>query len=271
VCSSDLLGLAKDEEDSAVAKGKPYLELVASILSAETMTRPDVAYHVWMLCRFMHNPLVNCYFRAEELLNYLYATREQCIVLGGQTIDVPVFTTLRDAGAKELSADELKARLTGNAGLMTYSDSSWKVDHTYVAHVSFVMTGPVEWSTRLLKVSASSCHAETAAACMAAKRNRYIRALLSHLFNLVSTELKGGATMLFMENSATVDQAENLSASKKTEHYRRWEYTLREAQTDGEIKAVFVRTAEQVADILTKVVDKTTYLKHVRGLLKGKV
>jgi hypothetical protein len=36
----------------------------------------------------------------------------------------------------------------------------------------------------------------------------------------------------------------NLSASKKTEHYRRWEYTLREAQADGEIKSVFVRTAE---------------------------
>jgi hypothetical protein len=192
-------------------------------------------------------------------------------VLGGKSITIPTFTTIRDAGAKELSASDLEKRLTENFGLITFSDSSWKTDHTYIAHVGFLLNGPVDWSSRLLKVSASSCHAETAAACIAARRNRYIRALTSHLLSMVGEELRGGATLLFTDNSATVDQAENVSATKRTEHYKRWEYTLREAQCDGEIKSIFVRTTDQVADILTKVLDKTAYLKHVKNILKGKV
>ena len=73
-----------------------------------------------------------------------------------------------------------------------------------------------------------------------------------------------------MDNTAAVAQAENLSAGKKTEHYKRWEYTLREAQTDGEVKPCSIRTTQQVADVLTKVLDKTTFLKHMKALLKGK-
>eukprot|EP00965_Chrysotila_dentata_P155163 5126912-Pleurochrysis_carterae.AAC.1 len=37
------------------------------------MTRPDTSYHTFMLCRFMHNPSINCCSRAEVLLNYLYS------------------------------------------------------------------------------------------------------------------------------------------------------------------------------------------------------
>eukprot|EP00965_Chrysotila_dentata_P030174 1004729-Pleurochrysis_carterae.AAC.1 len=60
-------------------QGKPYLELVASILYASTMTRLNIAYHTAMLCRFMHNPSVDCHSRAEELLNYLYSTKDKAL------------------------------------------------------------------------------------------------------------------------------------------------------------------------------------------------
>eukprot|EP00965_Chrysotila_dentata_P029980 998433-Pleurochrysis_carterae.AAC.1 len=52
------LGIATTEFDSAIKHGKPYLELVASILCAATMTRPDISYHISVLCRFMHNPSI---------------------------------------------------------------------------------------------------------------------------------------------------------------------------------------------------------------------
>eukprot|EP00975_Prorocentrum_lima_P053583 11243846-Prorocentrum_lima.AAC.1 len=69
-----------------------------------------------------------------------------------------------------------------------------------------------------------------------------------------------------MDNSAAVDQAENVGAGKKTEHYKRWEYYLREAQLDGRIKAFFIRSKDQLADCLTKVLDKGTYLNFVKRL-----
>eukprot|EP00965_Chrysotila_dentata_P061243 2028880-Pleurochrysis_carterae.AAC.1 len=58
-----------------------------------------------MLCRCMHwhNPSIDCYSRAEELLNYLYPLKSITLVLGGKTISVPHFDTLRDASAKEIN------------------------------------------------------------------------------------------------------------------------------------------------------------------------
>eukprot|EP00965_Chrysotila_dentata_P159960 5283228-Pleurochrysis_carterae.AAC.1 len=67
------------------------------------MTRPDISYRTSTLCRFMHNPSIDCYSRAEDLLNYLYSKKGTTLVLGGKTISVPNFDTLRDAGAKEIN------------------------------------------------------------------------------------------------------------------------------------------------------------------------
>eukprot|EP00965_Chrysotila_dentata_P095253 3148464-Pleurochrysis_carterae.AAC.3 len=150
------LGLAANESDSAMKPGKPYLELVASILNASTMIRPDIAYHTSALCRFIHNPSVDCYSRAEQLLNYLYSTNDKALVLGGKNIFVPRFDTLRDAGAKEIDPNDFAQRITGDHGLHFYSDASWKTDHTYIAHFGMFINGSVDWSSRLLKVAASS-------------------------------------------------------------------------------------------------------------------
>eukprot|EP00965_Chrysotila_dentata_P039549 1314588-Pleurochrysis_carterae.AAC.1 len=64
-----------------------------------------------------------------------------------------------------------------------------------------------------------------------------------------------------MDNSAAVEQADHAGASKKAEHYKRWKYYLRECQLDGSTKAHFIRTCDLVADCLTKVPDKSTFLK----------
>jgi hypothetical protein len=263
------LALATSEKDSAVHNGKAYLELIASILYASTMTRPDIAFHTSVLCRYMHRPSLSCYARAEELLNYLYSTKNKAIVLGGHTIDIPTFDTIRDAGAIEIAPSDLARRLRDNHGLHIYSDASWKTDATYVSHLIMFANGPIDWSCRLLKVSASSCQAETAAGCIAAKRNIFVRNLLTDLLDAVGTSLRGGATVLFMDNTAAVEQADHNGASKKTEHYKRWEYTLRECVLEGSIKPIFIRTQYQLADILTKVLPKTTFLTALKKLLRA--
>eukprot|EP00965_Chrysotila_dentata_P025719 854558-Pleurochrysis_carterae.AAC.1 len=71
-----------------------------------------------------------------------------------------------------------------------------------------------------------------------------------------------------MDNSVAVEQADHPGASKKTEHYKRWEYYLREFQLDGAIKAHFTRMCDQLADCLTKVLDETTFLKPRQHLIR---
>eukprot|EP00965_Chrysotila_dentata_P091783 3030311-Pleurochrysis_carterae.AAC.1 len=58
--------------------------------------------------------------------------------------------------------------------------------------------------------------------------------------------MSGSATVLLMDNSAAVEQADYAGASTKTEHYKRWECYLRDCQLDGSIKARFIRTYSHV-------------------------
>eukprot|EP00965_Chrysotila_dentata_P049000 1625357-Pleurochrysis_carterae.AAC.4 len=141
-------------------------------------------------------------------------------------------------------------------------------DHTYITHFGMFADGPVDWSSRLLKVAASSFQDETAADCVAAKRNIFLRNFLGHLLDVIGTKLNGGATVLLMDKSTAGEQTDHAGASKKIEHYKRWEYFLRECQLDGAIKAHFIRTCNQVADCFTKVLDKTTFLKLRQHLIR---
>eukprot|EP00965_Chrysotila_dentata_P146894 4849716-Pleurochrysis_carterae.AAC.1 len=70
-----------------------------------------------------------------------------------------------------------------------------------------------------------------------------------------------------MDNFAAVsEQADHAGASKKTEHYKRWEYEICEGQLNGWSKAHFIRMCSHMADCLTKALDKTTFIK-LRQLL----
>eukprot|EP00965_Chrysotila_dentata_P004486 145882-Pleurochrysis_carterae.AAC.2 len=190
-----------------------------------------------MLCRFMHNPSMDCYYCAKELLHYLYSTKSMTLVLGGKTFSLPHFDTFRGACALEINHNEFEQRITGIYGL----------------HFT---------ATLLLPLLRS--------AGVAARRNTFLRNLLGHLLDAISTRLSGGATVLLLDNSAAVKQTDHAGASKKTEHYNCWEYYLRECQLDGLSKAHFIRTCDQVADCLTKVLDKTTCLKLRQHLTRKK-
>eukprot|EP00965_Chrysotila_dentata_P128852 4260270-Pleurochrysis_carterae.AAC.2 len=198
----------------------------------------------------MENPSVDCCSRPEELLNYLYSTTEnKALVFGGKSIFVPHVDTLRAAvSAKEINPNDFAESITGNHGLYFYSDASWKTNHTYIAHFGMFANGLVDWSSRLLKVAASSGQTETAAGCVVAKRNTFLFNLLGLSLDIISTKLNRGDIILPMDNSAAVERAGHVGACKETESYQRWEYYLRECQLEGAIKAHFICTCDQMAD-----------------------
>ena len=50
------LRLAITQAEKDKASKLPYLQLIGSLLYLSCMTRPDIAYHMSVLCSFMHNP-----------------------------------------------------------------------------------------------------------------------------------------------------------------------------------------------------------------------
>eukprot|EP00965_Chrysotila_dentata_P001232 40039-Pleurochrysis_carterae.AAC.1 len=121
------------------------------------------------------------------------------------------------------------------------------------------VNGPVNWSARLLKVAASSCQAETAAGCVAAKQNSFLRILLGHLFDAIHTKLNDGANVLLVDKFKAVEQADRAGGSKKTEHYKRWEYYLCGCQLDCLIKAHFICTAAKWPTATSRIVTRPRF------------
>ena len=65
------LTCAKTELERDKASRLPYLQLIGSLLHLSTMTRPDIAYHMSVLCSLMHDPTTMAYYAAVDLLLYV--------------------------------------------------------------------------------------------------------------------------------------------------------------------------------------------------------
>ena len=108
----------------------------------------------------------------------------------------------------------------------------------------------------------SSSEIEIGAACIAGKRLQFFRNLSREL------KIKVGMNIpMLIDNSGAIDLCEKIGASKKTEHFQRWQHYCRYLVKHLITKLYFVRTHEQVADQLTKMGDKTSFLRTKQVML----
>ncbi|CAI7883964.1 unnamed protein product [Closterium sp. NIES-53] len=138
----------------------PYPELVGCLMYLMTCTRPDLAYPLSILARYVapgrHRP--EHMAAAKRVLRYLCSTSGLGLVLGGRS---PVV-------------------LTGHA------DASWVDDlatqRSSQGYTFSLGSGSVSWrSTRSSSVLSSSCEAEIYAGAMAAQELRWLTYLLTDL------------------------------------------------------------------------------------------
>ena len=120
----------------------------------------------------------------------------------------------------------------------------------------------VDWASVLVKVIChSSAEAEICAACKAGQRLMFVLQLMRELgHDIVSP------TPFFIDNSATGELTQKMGASKRTQHFLRWQHYMRYLVNHDYAKVHFVRDAEQRADIATKMINLTKYAKMVREI-----
>ncbi|CAI5534769.1 unnamed protein product [Closterium sp. Naga37s-1] len=146
--------------DESVEPSGPYPELVGCLMYLMTCTRPDLAYPLSILARYVapgrHRK--EHMDAAKRVLRYLCSTSGMGLVLGGR----------RDVV------------LTG------HSDASWADDlatqRSSQGYTFSLGSGSVSWrSTRSSSVLSSSCEAEIYATAMAAQELRWLTYLLTDL------------------------------------------------------------------------------------------
>ena len=233
----------------------PYLELVGSLLYLSTMTRPDIAYHLSVLCSYMHDPSVACYSAAIDLLLYVAHTKHYHLRYGGGT-SAPEGL----AHAKEVSS---------NLGFVAYSDSSWhKPDHlgyNMFGYVVFLFGGPVAFAAKRLKVVAhSSAEAEYAASSYACKEVAFVRNVCSELELGLS-----GPVCLAVDNEAAIKIAQNRGVTGRTKHFSDAIHYVRHMIDHLFVRVRYVSTHHQLADGFTKPLAKPTFRVWCSRLLCG--
>ncbi|CAI7783677.1 unnamed protein product [Closterium sp. NIES-54] len=170
--------LSAPPSDESVEPSGPYPELVGCLMYLMTCTRPDLAYPLSLLARYVaHGRHRKVHWdAAKRVLRYLCSTSGMGLVLGGRG---PVV-------------------LTGHA------DASW-VDHSSTQQSSQGYTfslgsGSFSWrSTRSSSVLSSSCEAEIYAGAMAAQELRWLIYLLTDL-----GEERRLPPVLYVDNKAMI-------------------------------------------------------------------
>ena len=77
-----------------------------------------------------------------------------------------------------------------------------------------------------------------------------------------------GPTIMLIDNTAADDLTKKFGVTPKTAHFLRWQHYLRWLVMHNYVEVIFVGTKDQLADILTKVVDISTFLVACRILFR---
>ena len=241
------LRAAQTDLEREKAARVPYLQIIGSLLYLSCMTRPDIAYYMSVLCSFMHDPTVEAYGAALDLLLYVAHTPHSPLSFTG--------VNTCPEGVPQSHA----SHVTRNHGLIAYSDASWhkpnKLGYNMFGYVVYLYGGPISFASKSLKVIAlSSAEAEYAAAAFTCKELMFVR----NLCDFLGVRLDG-PTVMAVDNQAAIKIAENLGVTGRNKHFQDSLHYFRHLVDHRVVSPVYVTTKNQRADGFTKPLDNTTF------------
>ncbi|CAI7817575.1 unnamed protein product [Closterium sp. NIES-54] len=203
-----------------------YPELVGCLMYLMTCTRPDLAYPLSLLARYVapgrHRKVH--YDVAKRVLRYLCSTSGMGLVLGGRA----------------------RVVLTGHA------DTSWVDDlatqRSSKGYTFSLGSGSVSWrSTCSSSVLSSNCEAEIYAGAMAAQELRWLTYLLTDL-----GEVPRSPPVLYVDNKAMLALCLEHRLEQRTNHIALRYFLARELQQRGQLRLAYAASRANTADVLTK-------------------
>ncbi|CAI7909656.1 unnamed protein product [Closterium sp. NIES-54] len=218
--------LSAPPSDESIEPSGPYPELVGCLIYLMTCTRPDLAYHISLMARYVapgRHQKVH-WDAAKRVLHYLCSTSGMGLMLGGRAQVV----------------------LTGHA------DASWVDDlatqWSSQGYTFSLGSGSVSWrSTRFSSVLSSSVEAEIYAGAMAAQELCWLTYLLTDL-----GEAPRSPPVLYVDNKAMLALCQEHRLEHRTKHIALRYFLARELQQRGQLRLAYVASQANTADVFTK-------------------
>ena len=232
------LKLSKGKGD-AVVDPSAYRSVIGS-LRYLVNTRPDLAYSVGVVSRYMETPTSEHWAVVKHILRYLKGTIE--------------------FGCKYERSTELKPTLLGYSDSDFAGDSEDRKSTTGVAY--FLGNNLITRASQKQKiVTLSSCEVEYVAAAAAACQGIWLSRLIGDLMGTKEASVK-----LFMDNVSAIALSKNPVHHDRSKHIDTKYHFIRECIEEGKVEVEHVGTASQLADIFTKALGRLKFLEQREAL-----
>ncbi|KAJ0615698.1 putative RNA-directed DNA polymerase [Helianthus annuus] len=225
------------EPKAKLADKERYQRLVGKLIYL-SHTRPDIAYAVGVVSQFMHEPQAAHMEAVIRIIRYLKGTPNHGVLF----------------------------KSNGHLEIQAYTDADWAGDKGNRRSTSgyFTLVGGnlVTWRSKKQKVVAlSSAEAEFRGIARGLAEILWIKKLLTEL----GFPPKGTSRMM-CDNEAAIQISENPVQHDRTKHVEIDRHFIKEKLEAGIIELPFVRSEDQLADILTKAVNGRIF-NHCLGKL----
>ena len=221
------------EEKNEMAK-VPYKSLIGSLQYIALSTRPDIAYAVNQLSRYLANPGPAHWQAGKRVLRYLKGTASECLLY------------------KDYSGDK-------NTKIEVFCDADWAGDHDdrkSTTGIIIKLNGcPIVWLSKKQSIVAlSTAEAEYIAISTALQELLWINQYLTEI-EQKDTEV----AVMKSDNQAAIQLATNDTYHSRSKHIDIRHHFIREIVRRGEVELRYVGTREQEADLNTKGLDANTF------------
>jgi hypothetical protein len=207
-----------------------YISVVGS-LRYLLHSRPDLCYSVGIVSRFMESPTTEHVAAVKHSLRYIKGTLKLgCFYAKDGDLQLIGFSDSDHAG----DVDDRKS----TSGVLFYLGNS-----------------PISWFSQKQKVvTISSCEAEYMAATLGSCEGIWLARLLGEMHNSEPAKVR-----LKVDNKSAISLSKNPVYHERSKHIDVRYHFVREYVEAGKIDISYVRTEEQLADILTKSFGKAKF------------
>ena len=203
-----------------------YASAVGSLMYAMVYTRPDIAYAVGVVSRFLSNPGRQHWEAVKWIMRYLRGTSKLKLTFGSGK---PVLIGYTDSDM----ARDVDNRKSTSGYLMTFSG------------------GVVSWQSRLQKcVALSTTEAEYIAAAEACKELLWIKHFMREL------GFKQQHYVVYCDNQSAIHLSKNSTFHARSKHIDMRYHWMRDALNDNLFEIEKIHTDNNGSDMLTKTLPR---------------
>lgn len=211
-----------------VSPNFPFREAVGSLMYLMLATRPDIAFAVGIVSRYLDRPSIQHIKAVKRIFRYLKVTKDLGIIF----------------------------KKTNLFSLSCYSDADYAGDpitrRSTNGYVLFLGGNPISWSSRRQQCTAlSTTEAEYIAASEAVKELMWFLKFFQDL--LPNTNLQ---PVLYIDNQGAIKLAKNPEFHARTKHIDVRVHYIREKYNEGFFEIHYAPSNEQIADVFTKPLPK---------------